>query len=321
MIAVRQHQHGDIDQLHPEQVDIPQPGPGQVLIRLHAAGVNPVDTYIRAGTNGYSAAMPHTPGLDGAGIIEALGDDQHHFQKGDRVYVAGTITGTSAQYALARIDQVHPLPDNVSFEQGACLGIPCATAWRALFQRGQAKAGETVLIHGASGAVGLAAVQLALAAGLTVIGTAGTEQGRELIRQQGAHLVLDHHDDTHLEELLAWTHGKGVNLTLEMLANINLGHDLSALAFGGRVVVIGSRGTVTINPRDLMKRDASIVGMSLFNASADEMNSIHAALYAALASKTLQPVISKSFPLGRLGEAHTAVLEPGAQGNIVVTIE
>ncbi|MCL6270707.1 NADPH:quinone reductase [Sansalvadorimonas sp. 2012CJ34-2] len=321
MKAIRQQQHGDIDQLKLETVQIPQPGPGQILVKIHAAGVNPVDTYIRAGTNGYTASMPHTPGKDGAGTIAAMGDDKHHFlQVGDRVYIAGSLTGTSAEYALCESRQVFPLPANVSYEAGACIGVPCATAWRALFQRGNAKPGETLLVHGASGGVGLAAVQLGIAAGMTVIGTAGTEEGRQLVKDQGAHLVLDHHSDTHLEDLLEWTHGQGVNLTLEMLANVNLGHDLSALAHGGRVVVIGSRGTVTINPREIMKRDAAILGMALANASEQEMNAIHAALYPSLASGSLKPVIAQEFTLDNLGEAHNAVLEPGARGNIVIKV-
>lgn len=320
MKAIRQHQHGDIEELQLETVEIPTPSAGQVLIKVHAAGVNPVDTYIRAGTNGYTAQMPHTPGLDGAGVITALGnDDNHHFQTGDRVYFT-SLTGSSAEYALCNIEQVQPLPENASFEEGACVGIPCATAWRALFQRGQAQPGEVLLVHGASGGVGLAAVQLGLAAGLTVIGTAGSEAGRQLIKEQGAHLVLDHSDDTHMDDLLEWTHGKGVNIALEMLANVNLGHDLSALAHGGRVVVIGNRGTATINPRDLMKRDADIRGMSVFNSSPADMKVIHSALYAALASGNLKPVIAKTFPLENLGDAHTAVLQPGALGNIVVSV-
>ena len=321
MKAVRLHQHGGIDQLACENIEIPAPNPGQILVRIHAAGINPVDTYIRAGTNGYTAAMPHTPGIDGAGVIAELGDEHHHFRVGDRVYISGSLTGTSAEYALCETSQVYPLPQNTSFDAGACVGIPCATAWRALFQKAKAQPGDAVLIHGASGAVGLAATQLAVSAGMTVIGTAGTEAGRQLVKNQGAHLVLDHNDDTHLEDLMEWTHGKGVDITLEMLANINLGHDLSALAQGGRVVVIGNRGTATINPRDLMKRDGIIMGMSLFNASEKEMQSIHAALYAGLASGNLSPVIAKTFPLEKLGEAHDAVLESGSLGNIIVTID
>ncbi|WP_281648837.1 NADPH:quinone reductase [Parendozoicomonas sp. Alg238-R29] len=321
MKTIRQHEHGDIDQLKLEAVEIPTPSAGQILVKLHAAGVNPVDTYIRAGTNGYTAQMPHTPGIDGAGTIEALGDTgHHHFQVGDRVYITGSLTGSSAEYTLCETAQVYPLPDNTSFIEGACVGIPCATAWRALFQRGQAQPGETLLVHGASGGVGLAAVQLSVAAGLTVIGTASTEAGRQLIKDQGAQLVLDHNDDNHIEDLLEWTHGRGVNIALEMLANVNLGHDLSALSSGGRVVVVGSKGTVTINPRDLMKRDADIRGMSLFNTSPAEMKAVHSALYAGLASGSLKPSIARTFSLVELGEAHTTVLKPGSTGNIVITI-
>ncbi len=321
MKAIRQHKHGDIDQLNLETIQIPTPGPEQILIKIHAAGVNPVDTYIRAGTNGYTSHMPHTPGKDAAGTIEALGHSHHHFQVGDRVYLAGSLTGATAEYALCGTRQVFPLPENISFAAGACIGVPCATAWRALFHRGHAQPGETLLVHGASGGVGLAAVQLGVAAGMTVIGTAGTEAGLKLVKEQGAHLVLNHHSDTHLEDLMEWSHGRGADLVLEMLANINLGHDLSALAQGGRVIVIGSRGTVTINPREIMKRDACIQGLALANTSEQDLSAIHAALYASLSSGALKPVISRSFPLEQLGEAHKTVMKPGAMGNIVIQVQ
>jgi len=263
-------------------------------------------------------ALPYTPGNDGAGAVEQVGPDVNEFEPGDRVYTAGSISGTYAEFALCKKDQVHRLPENVSFAQGAAMGTPYATAYRALFQRAEAKPGEIVLVHGASGGVGTAAVQLARARGLRVLGTAGSDEGRKLVRDQGAHKVFDHRAPDHFEQIMNATGGRGVNVIVEMLANVNLGKDLTILAKGGRVAIVGSRGRVEIDPRDTMQRDADIRGMALPNTPAADMASIHAALVAGLENGTLRPVIGKEFPLAEAAQAHRAVMEPGAVGKIVL---
>jgi len=139
-----------------------------------------------------------------------------------------------------------------------------------------------------------------------------------LIVGEGAHHVLDHHAPGYLEKALAITGGRGIDVIIELLANVNLGKDLSVLAQGGRVVVIGSRGTVEINPRDAMARDAAILGMLVTNASAAEARSIHAALTAGLESGTLRPVIGMEIPLSDAAQAHRKIMEPGAFGKIVL---
>jgi len=213
---------------------------------------------------------------------------------------------------------VRPLPKRLSFAQGAGVFVPYYTAHYALYHRAQAEPGETVLVHGASGGVGLAAVQIACAAGMTVIGTAGTEKGRKLVAEQGAHHVLDHHKDGYLDEIKALTGGSGVNVILEMLANVNLGKELGILAQNGRVVVIGSRGPIEIDPRLTMGKDSSILGMSLMNATEAAMTRLHAAIGAGLANRTLTPIIAQEIPLADAPRAHKAILEPGAQGKIVL---
>jgi len=316
--AIRVKEFGGPEVLRLEEVPTPKPGPGEVLVRIHAVGVNPVETYIRAGTYARLPELPYTPGNDGAGVVEHVGADVTEFKAGDRVYTAGSLTGTYAEFALCRKEQVHPLPANVSFAQGAAIGTPYATAYRGLLQRAVAKPGETVLVHGASGAVGTAAVQLARADGLRVFGTAGSDQGLKLAREQGAHEVFDHRAPDHFEEVMKATGGRGVDIIVEMLANVNLGKDLKILAKGGRVVIIGSRGPVEINPRDTMQRDADIRGMILPNTPPVEMTSIHAGLVAGLENGTLRPVIGKEFALAEAAEAHRAVMKPGALGKIVL---
>ncbi|MDY0093413.1 MAG: NADPH:quinone reductase [Candidatus Vecturithrix sp.] len=291
---------------------------GQVLVKVKAIGVNPVDTYLRSGKQGYHPKCPYTPGFDAAGVVEAAGESVKGISLGMRVYCAGTLSGAYAEKVACDQHQVHRLPEHVSFVQGAAVGVPYATAYRALFYRAHAEPGDVILVHGASGGVGLAAVQIALAAGMTVIGTAGTEQGRQLVQAQGVPYALDHHDPQHFEQVREITNGQGVNVILEMLANVNLGHDLPILAKGGRVVVIGSRGDVMVTPRHLMKQDASIIGMSSMNASPQELARIHAALLAGLENRSLQPVIEKELPLTEAAQAHHLLMESPAYGKIAL---
>src|SRR6058998_1055053 len=320
MNAIRVHEFGDPEVLRLEEVPTPQGGSGEVLVWMHAIGVNPVETYIRGGTYAYKPTLPYTPGNDGAGVVEQVSPDVNEFKARDRVYTAGSISGTYAEFALCKTEQVHPLPVNVSFAQGAAMGTPYATAYRGLFQRADAKPGETVLVHGASGGVGTAAVQLARARGLRVFGTAGTEEGRKLAREQGAHEVFDHRAPDHFMQIMNATGGRGVDVIAEMLANVNLGKDLPILAKGGRIAIIGSRGKVEIDPRDTMQCDADVRGMALPNTPPEELASIHAALVAGLENGTLRPAIGKEFPLADAAQAHRAVMEPGSFGKIVLLL-
>ena len=319
MKAIRVKEFGAPEVMKLEEVPELKPGTGEVMVRMHAAGVNPVDTYVRAGVYPRKPALPYTPGNDGAGVIEAVGKGATRFKVGARVYVTGTVSGTYATQSLCDETVVFPLPDHVSFAQGAAMGVPYGTAHRALFHCASARAGETVLIHGASGGVGVAATQLARAAGMRVVGTAGSERGKKLVKEQGAHEVIDHAAADHFEKAMALTGGRGYDVIVEMLANVNLGRDLTIMSHGGRVVVVGSRGPVEINPRDAMMKDGAIHGMSLWNISAADRYEIHSALVAGLENKTLVPIINQEIPLAEAARSHVAVLENGAFGKIVLT--
>jgi NADPH2:quinone reductase len=213
---------------------------------------------------------------------------------------------------------VHPLPERISFAQGAGVGIPFATAWYALNVRAHALAGEFVLVHGASGGVGTAAVQIAHAAGMRVIGTAGTDKGKKLAEDLGAYAVLDHGKADYLDEIPQLTCEHGIDVVLEMLADVNLNKDLKVLAKGGRIVVIGCRGAVEIEPREAMGKNADICGMVIFNASRQEKRTMHAALVAGLANGTLNPIKGKELPLSEAAQAHKDVMSSGAYGKIVL---
>jgi len=232
--------------------------------------------------------------------------------------VGGTVSGAYAELALCGEAQVHALAANASFAQGAAMNVPYATAFHALFHRAHGEAGESVLVHGASGGVGIAAVQLARARGLTVIGTAGTEKGRKMVAEHGAHHVLDHTAPGYLDEVVKLTGGQGVDVILEMLANVNLQKDFGALAMRGRIAVIGNRGSVDFNPRLAMNKNAAILGVALFHASPAQLAGIHAALVEGLRNGTLRPVIQQELPLGQASRAHEAVMENGHHGKIVL---
>ena len=318
MKAIRVEAAGGPEVMQLRDVPDLQPGPDQVVVEVRAIGVNPVDTYIRSGTYAIKPQLPYTPGMEGAGTIARVGNKVKNWKIGDRVYLAGAQSGTYAEEALCNANQVQPLPDSVSFAQGAAVYVAYATAYRALIHKARAQAGETVLVHGASGGVGLAAVQIAVAHGMTVIGTGGSARGRKLIEEQGVEYVLDHNDRDYLSDILGATCGRGVDVILEMLANENLGHDLTLLAQGGRVVVIGNRGTVEINPREMMAREATVCGMTLMKASADELQSIHAAIVAGLTNGTLRPIVGEEIPLSEAPRAHEMVMQNDSHGKIVL---
>jgi NADPH2:quinone reductase len=318
MKAIHVHEFGPPEIMLLEELQDPKPGAGQVVVKLHAAGINPVDVYIRSGDYSPRRELPYTPGMDGAGVVEIVGEGVKRVAVGDRVYVGRTLSGSYAEKALCTDKQVHRLPDRVSFKEGAGVGVPYAAAYHALFNRALAKREETVLVHGADGGVGIAAVQLARSAGMKIIGTCDSDRGQQLVKEQGAHYVFNHHSPGHFEEILHATDGHGVDIILEMLANVNLGKDLPILAQNGRVVVIGSRGSVEINPRDIMSRNAAILGMVLLKLSEEQLLDIYMEVTAGLEKGTLKPVIGREFPLSEASRAHHEIMESLSYGKIIL---
>jgi NADPH2:quinone reductase len=320
MKAIQVQQFGGPEVLQLLEVPTPKPGPGQILVRVHAAGVNPYDTYMRAGTYAIKPELPYTPGSDAAGTVEAMGDGVKKVKVGDRVYTAKTLSGAYAEFALTDESQVEPLPEKISFAQGSGLWVPYATAYTALYHHAHARASETVLVHGASGGVGTAAIQFARAAGMTVLGTAGSQRGLDLILKEGADQAFDHSKPEHADQILNFTGRRGVDVILEMAAHVNLATDLKLLATNGRAIVIGNRGEITINPRDLMSRRASVRGFTLWATTASETADIHAAIAAGLENGALRPVVGKEIPLKDAALAHQEVLAPGSFGKIVLVV-
>lgn len=322
MQAILAREFGGPDVLKIEDIPDPVAGRGQVRVRVHAIGVNPYDTYMRAGGYAIKPDLPYTPGADAAGVVDQVGDGVTRWKTGDRVYVSGTAAGKAhgayAQFAVCLPEQVHRLPDRISFTQGAGLFVPYVTAWRAVFGRVNTRAGDVVLIHGASGGVGVAATQFAVAIGATVIGTAGSDEGLAVVTAQGAHHAVNHRTTGYLDEITKLAGGRGPDVVLEMLANVNLDHDLTVVAPGGRIVVIGNRGRVEIDARKIMTKDVSVFGLALWAIPPDEVRRAHQAIIAGLEAGTLNPVVGIEMPLKDAALAHRRVMEPGARGKIVL---
>lgn len=318
MKAIVVREFGEPDVMKLEEVPEPDPIGSQVLVRIEAAGVNPVDTYLRTGIHAHAPKLPYTPGKDGAGVVEVVGPEATKFKTGDRVYTAGSISGTYAEFSLCRQEELGHLPENVSFEQGAGVWTPYATSYRALFQKAAAVVGETVLIHGASGGVGIAATQWAKNAGCRVVGTASSDEGKDLVLKLGADAVFDHTSEDHFGEVHDFANATGVEVIIEMLANVNLERDFEALAMYGRIVVVGNRGSIQFTPRQAMTKDATLYGMSLFNSNQSDRDEIHSAIYDGLAKGFLSPVIRESIPFEEAPRSHSDVINNKAFGKIVL---
>ena len=320
MKAISVSEFGDEKVLRYQDVLTPEPGPGEIRVRISAAGVNPVETYIRAGKYGSLPSLPYTPGNDAAGVVDSVGSDVQNIAVGQRVFIAAAKstrnTGTYAEYVVCDADAARPLPDEISFSQGAGLGTPGLAATYALFSRGRLTPGETVLIHGATGGVGTLALQLARQAGAVVIGTSGSEKGLALLKELGAHQVFNHSDDGYLERIQKAV-PDGPNLIIEMLANVNLAKDLSLLSVHGRVIVVGNKGSLDFNPRDLMTKDATVGGILINNMPCGEFRKNMFRLSAAL-ENGLRVIVDEELSLKDAPLAHEKVAEKKRTGKIVL---
>jgi NADPH2:quinone reductase len=346
MRAVRVHEVGGPEVLTIEEVPVPEPSATQICIRVLAIGINPVETYIRSGKAGRAPpSLPYTPGQDCAGTIEKIGSEVTSWKVGDRVFSTHCITGSYAQFTLCEQSSLQHLPDPITFDQGyvcyleiidhycskqlrpnqywllrAAIHVPYHTAYHALFHIAKSKDSDVIFIHGCSGATGMACLQLAKSRGHKVIGSAGTLEGLRLVAEQGADFTVNHREEGYMDRVMEYTNLKGVDVIVEMLANVNLGFDLTILAKGGRVAVIGSRGMAQIDARDLMSRRASVHGVFMAHATPEEVIEIDAAIQVGLTEGYLKPIVYLALPFDQIADSHAQVINPssGAQGKIVV---
>jgi NADPH2:quinone reductase len=322
MKAIRAHSFGGPEVLQLDEMSDPIPGPGEIVVDVRAAGINPADTYMRNGTYAIVPELPYIPGGDAGGVVSGIGAGVREFSVGDAVFVGTalsfSLTGCYAEKVTRKASEVLRLPAGVSFAAAATFGVSYATAHYSLFERGGARAGETVFIHGASGSVGTSAIQLAKRARLKVIGSGGTAKGLELIANEGADYAVDHTKKGYLDDVKRRTGGKGPELILEMLANVNLAADMDLAAKFGRIIVIGNRGEITINPRVAMMKELDIRGIALWNATPAQVRPMMQDILAGVAESALRPIVGREMPLAQAAAAHVAVLQPGAYGKIVL---
>lgn len=322
--AIEMKNFGPSENLQLANITLRPIEPNEVKVRVFAAGVNPSDVYTSTGTYAIKPTLPYTPGLDGAGVVEEIGALVKDVKVGDRVFVAslpGKTTGTFAQMVICDAHYVMQLPAHISFEQGAALGIPALTAFRAVVQKGHVEAYHTVLIHGASGAVGLQAVQIAKSIGALVIGTASREEGKALVKAAGADYVVDHLTADNLEEVLEITNGNRPDIIIEFLANENLATDLELIAEYGKIIIVGNRGEITINPRVIMQKECDVTGMVLFNLADDMHHVLMTSVAMLLNANKLTPIVGHSYALADAGKAFDAVMAGEHNGKVVLTIE
>jgi len=300
---------------------VPPLTPTQVLVRVMYTGINPVETYIREGQYSRLPDLPYIPGSDAAGYVEKVGSHVNGIVPGTKVFVTGFNSGSYAQYVVSDYHYVFPLHGRLTFAQGAAIGVPYFTAYKALIMGACTKPGENVLIHGASGAVGTAAVQIARSLGAIVVGTAGTKDGMDVVGKCGAHHVFNHNHKNYEKKMIEAVGGVGFDVIIEHLANINLGHDLMMLKAGGRVMVVGCRGSVSINPRHLMLSEASIRGVQLQNTTVTEYKEIGSAIVTGIESGSFNPVINREYPLEDVQQVHYDIIHlKGAKGKLVLKV-
>jgi NADPH2:quinone reductase len=277
---------------------------------------------MRSGTYRIQPPLPCIPGGDVAGDVLAVGADVEGFAIGDRVFAGAAFgmdfTGCYAEQVRRPAQHVHHIPERLSYEAATTFGVSYPTAHYALFARGGAQAGETVFIHGASGSVGTSAIQLAKRAGLRVIGSAGSQAGCDLVLAEGADVAVDHSRPGYMDEVAAATQGRGAELILEMLANVNLAADMEIAAQNGRIMVIGNRGEIQINPRMAMMRELDIRGIMLWNASEAQIGASFADILVAAEAGEIAPKLGPRLPLAEAAQAHELVLGNGNAGKVVL---
>jgi NADPH:quinone reductase-like Zn-dependent oxidoreductase len=322
MKAVRIHEYGGPEVLVYEDVDTPSPGPGQVLVRVRAAGLNPIDVAVRRNSFPAPKQPPKTLGSDGAGVVEAVGPDVAGVAPGDEVFFTGLGVGSEgsyAEYALIAAVQAVRKPAGVTFEEAASLGLAFSTAWYGLVRRAALAPGETVLVQGAAGGVGSAAVQLARAREARVLATVGSAADAARVAELGADEVTDRTAADVVAEVKRLTDGKGVDVVLELVVSANLAADLAMIAKGGRIVGIGGgpEPTVTIPTGPAIAVDASLLFASSSNAGRAGTAEVLAEVAQLVEQGKLRPVVGRVFALSQAREAHE-LLEGHHFGKIVL---
>lgn len=300
---------GDPSVIQYGELPTPEPGPKQVRVRVAAASVNPIDTYIRAGMVKMALPMPFVPGSDFAGTIDAVGSGVSRFKVGDRVWGSNQglngRQGTFAEYACVDEEWAYALPDGVSEKAAAAVALVGITAHLGLFHRAKLKAGETVFVNGGTGGVGAMVVQMAKAVGATVITTAGTPEKAEIARNLGADHAICYKKEDVAAAVKAATGGRGVDVWYETLPPDDFDRTFDLMAPWGRVVVMAGRAAKPAFPNGAFyPKGLVLLGFAMFNYPAADQQECGTAIANWLASGKLKPLIGREFPLSEAAAAH-----------------
>jgi NADPH:quinone reductase len=318
--AIQFDQLGGPEVLKLAEVPKPELRPGQVLIKVRAAGINFADTLFRQGQYLMQPKLPDVPGLEAAGVVEAIGDDVTNLKPGARVAVIGN--RTYADYALAPAAQAIPLPDFLSFEQGAAFPIQVLTAWHMLHTAHHTGPGQTVLVHSAAGGVGIVAIQIARAAGARVIGTVSSDSKAALAREYGANDTINYAKQDFAAEALRLTSGKGVDLILDAVGQTTFEQGLKCLAPFGHTILYGRAGgpPEPLNVFRLFEKSIKVSGFVLYTVAAlpDVMRRGIEESFKLIAEKKLKLLVGKSFPLAQAADAHRFMESRQSVGKLVL---
>jgi len=321
MKAIRISKTGDPSVLEIKDVPKPVPGTGEALICLKTAGLNFIDIYFRKGI--YPSALPFTPGVEGAGVVEAVGDGVSEIKPGDRVAYAGH-RGSYAEYNVVKASQLIPLPKKVSFEEGAAFPLQGMTAHYLLHEYYRIKPGDSILVHAAAGGVGLLLVQWAKHKGARVIGTVSTEEKAKIARQAGADDIILYTKEDFVAETKKLTSGKGADYIIDGVGQSTFTKDLEAVRTRGHICVFGSSSgpAEAIAPNSLMARSVTVSGGSLFNyiGNREELLGRARSVLNGMREGWLKLRIDKVLPLEQAAEAHRLLEGRQTTGKVILKI-
>ncbi len=335
MDAVQFAEHGDRDVIEYDDYPDPEPGHGEALVDVKAGALNHLDIWTRKGMPGLDLEMPHVPGSDAAGVVKAVGEDVSRFSEGDRVALSAGVgdlrmddptldpgyhiigehvQGVHSEYAAIPEENLVPVPENVDWETAAAAPLVFQTAWRMLVHRGDLRAGEDVLVLGASGGVGHAAVQIADHAGATVHATASTDEKLDYAREIGADHAVNYEEEDFAGEVRDLTDGRGVDMVIDHVGAATYGDSLRSLAKGGRLVTCGA--TTGPNPDAGLNRmfwnQLSVIGSTM--ATPEQTEEVLDLVWEG----AFEPEIRETLPMSETARAHELIEDREGFGKVVV---
>ena len=321
MKAIQISEHGTIDVLQVKDLAKPQPGPGEALVKLKAAGLNFIDIYMRAGR--YPRPLPFTPGLEGAGVVEAVGEDVTEVKVGDRVAYTSAI-GSYAEYNIVKAWQLIPLPEKMSFEEGAAFPLQGLTAQYLLHDFYKIKPNDFILVHAAAGGVGLLLVQWLKKMGAKTIGTVSTKDKAQIATDAGADHIILYTEQNFVDEVKKITRDKGADYILDGVGKTTFTQDLDAVRIYGHICIYGSASGPAdpIVPNALQNKSITVSGGTLFNClnTRDELLRRSEAVFTGIKEGWLKLKVDYVYPLDEAAKAQQMLESRKTTGKVVLSI-